>query len=179
MLTQLRAGREWQGIKKGTAQSWFGAWQAGELKSFFTRSMMRMPPMDLSDVAYKHFLVNGEVEKTLEARAGETVRARLVNASTATYYFIEFAGGSAKIITADGTDVQPVAPGRFLMATAETYDLLIKVPSGGAYELRATAQDGSGMSSLIIDYSQPRLFKHPASFLTSLLHAPCAKRNTP
>ncbi|CAN5718316.1 multicopper oxidase PcoA [soil metagenome] len=150
VLTQLRAGREWQGIKKGTAQSWLGAAQAGELKSFFMRSLTRMPPMDLSDVAYRHFLVNGQPVSSLEARAGETVRVRLVNASTVTYYFIEFAGGPVKIISADGGDVQPVSTGRFLISAAETYDLLVKVPSGGAYELRATAQDGSGQSSFFI-----------------------------
>ncbi|CAN5893285.1 hypothetical protein BH11VER1_BH11VER1_01380 [soil metagenome] len=150
VLTQLRAGREWQSIKKGTAQSVLGAVQAGEFKSFFMRSLTRMPPMDLSDVAYRHFLVNGQPVSSLEAKAGETVRVRLINASTATYYFIEFAGGPAKIISADGSDVQPVASGRFLMAIAETYDLLVKVPAGGAYELRATAQDGSGQSSFFI-----------------------------
>lgn len=150
VLTQLRAGREWQGIKKGTAQSWLGAWQKGALKSYFMRSLMRMPPMDLSDVAYRNFLVNGEPECSLEAKAGETVRLRLINASASTYYFIEFAGEPVKIIAADGMEVQPVAPGRFLMAIAETYDLLVKTPSGGAYELRATAQDGSGKSSFFI-----------------------------
>ncbi len=150
VLTQLRAGREWQGIKKGTAQSWLGAWQHKALGSYFKRSLMRMPPMDLSDVAYRHFLVNGEPESLLAAKAGETVRVRLINASASTYYFIEFAGGPVKIIAADGVDVQPVAPGRFMMAIAETYDLLVKVPAGGAYELRATAQDGSGKSSFFI-----------------------------
>ena len=150
VLTQLRAGREWQGIKKGTAQSWLGAWQHKALGSYFQRSLMRMPPMDLSDVAYRHFLVNGEPESSLAAKAGETVRVRLINASAGTYYFIEFAGGPVKIIAADGMDVQPVAPGRFMMAIAETYDLLVKVPAGGAYELRATAQDGSGKSSFFI-----------------------------
>lgn len=150
VLTQLRAGREWQGIKKGTAQSWLGAWQKGALKSYFMRSLMRMPPMDLSDVAYRNFLVNGDPESSLEAKAGEMVRLRLINASASTYYFIEYAGEPVKIIAADGMEVQPVAPGRFLMAIAETYDLLVKTPSGGAYELRATAQDGSGKSSFFI-----------------------------
>jgi FtsP/CotA-like multicopper oxidase with cupredoxin domain len=157
VLTQLRAGREWQGIKKGTAQSWLGAWQHKALGSYFKRSLMRMPPMDLSDVAYRHFLVNGEPESSLAAKAGETVRVRLINASAATYYFIEFAGGPVKIIAADGVDVQPVAPGRFMMAIAETYDLLVKVPAGGAYELRATTQDGSGKSSFFIGRGERRL----------------------
>lgn len=157
VLAQLRAGREWQGIKKGTAQSWLGAWQKGATKDYFMRSLNRMPPMDLSDVAYRFFLVNGSPESELAAKPGETVRVRLINASASTYYFIEFAGGPVKIVSADGVDVQPVAPGRFLMAIAETYDLLVKVPAGGAYELRATAQDGSGKSSFFIGSGERRL----------------------
>ncbi len=153
-LTQLRAGREWQQIKKGTAQSVTGAIKDGSFADYFKRSMMRMPPMDLSDIAYDSFLVNGRPTTTIEARAGETVRLRLINASAMTYYFIEFAGGPVKIIAADGMDVRPVSQGRFLMAIAETYDLQVKVPSGGAYELRATAQDGTGFTSIFIGNGQ-------------------------
>ncbi len=150
VLTQLRAGREWQQVKKGTAQSVSGAIHNNALGAYFKRSMMRMPPMDLSDVAYDAFLTNGKPEVTLSARAGQTVRVRLINSAAMTYYFIEFAGGPVKIVSADGTDVQPVGINRFMMAIAETYDLLIKVPAGGSYELRATAQDGTGHTSLFI-----------------------------
>lgn len=149
-LTQLRAGREWQQIKKGTAQSVSGALKDGSLGDYFKRSMMRMPPMDLSDIAYDRFLVNGKPSVSISAQPGETVRLRLINASAMTYYFIEFAGGPVRIIGADGMDVRPVSHGRFLMAIAETYDVQVKVPEGGAYELRATTQDGTGSSSIFI-----------------------------
>ena len=153
-LTQLRASRDWQQIKKGTAQSVTGAIKDGSFADYFKRSMMRMPPMDLSDIAYDNFLTNGKPTITVEARAGETVRLRLINASAMTYYFIEFAGGPVKIIAADGMDVRPVSQGRFLMAIAETYDLQVNVPSGGAYELRATAQDGTGATSVFVGTGQ-------------------------
>jgi hypothetical protein len=39
---------------------------------------------------------------------------------------------------------------RFLISVAETYDVIINVPDKGAYEFRATAQDGSGYTSLFI-----------------------------
>lgn len=153
-LTQLRAGREWQQIKKGTAQSVSGAIKDGSLGDYFKRSMMRMPPMDLSDIAYDRFLINGSPTASIPAQPGETVRLRLINASAMTYYFIEFAGGPVRIIGADGMDVQPVSHGRFLMAIAETYDIQVKAPKGGAYELRATSQDGTGSSSIFIGTGQ-------------------------
>ena len=52
------------------------------------------------------------------------------------------------IISADGQEVQPVEQQRFLIAVAETYDVLVKVPLNGAYELRATAHDASGYASV-------------------------------
>jgi len=169
VLGQLRAGREWQQIKKGTAQSIVGAIQHDALPDMVKRSMARMPPMDFSDVGYDAFLANGQPAAEFPAQPGETVRLRLINASAATYYHLDYAGGGMKIIAADGTDVQPVATGRFLMAIAETYDLLVKVPvQGGAWELRATTQDGTGHSSLFIgqgerhaapDVPKPNIYK--------------------
>lgn len=169
VLAQLRAGREWQQIKKGTAQSIVGAIQHNDLPNMVKRSMKRMPPMDFSDVAYDAFLANGKTAAEFPAQPGETVRLRLINASAASYYRLDYAGGPMQIINADGTDVQPVATGRFLFAIAETYDLLVKVPNkGGAWELRATAQDGSGHSSLFIgqgerhaapDVPKPNIYK--------------------
>ena len=172
VLAQLRAGREWQQIKKGTAQSIVGAIQHDALPDMVKRSMKRMPPMDFSDVGYDAFLANGKPAAEFPAQPGETVRLRLINASAASYYHVEYAGGPMKIIAADGTDVQPVATGRFLFAIAETYDLLVKVPQrGGAWELRATAQDGTGHSSLFIgqgerhtapDVPKPNVYKSMA-----------------
>ena len=78
------------------------------------------------------------------------MRLRFINAATATYFYLQFAGGPVQIVAADGKDVQPVDLDRFLMAIAETYDLLVTVPRDGAYELRATAQDGSGHTSIFI-----------------------------
>ncbi len=169
VLGQLRAGREWQQIKKGTAQSIVGAIQHDALPDMIKRSRSRMPAMDFSDVGYDAFLANGKPAAEFAARPGETLRLRMINASAASYYHLEYAGGPMKIIAADGTDVQPVATGRFLFAIAETYDLLVKVPkSGGAWELRATSQDGTGHSSLFIgqgerhaapDVPKPNVYK--------------------
>jgi hypothetical protein len=44
------------------------------------------------------------------------------------------------------------------MAIAETYDLIITIPASGEYELRATAQDGSGHASAFFGQGE----RHPA-----------------
>ena len=104
---------------------------------------MSLPGSDISDIYYDAFLANGKPADMLAANPGETVRVRIVNASASSYYYIQFAGteGKMRIVAADGQDVEPVEVDRFLIAIAETYDIVVEVPDPGSYELRATAQD--------------------------------------
>ncbi|MFC1491404.1 multicopper oxidase domain-containing protein [Nitrospinota bacterium] len=147
VLRTLKRGSEYYSIKKDSVQSLLGAIQNNALGDVFRRSLMRMPPMDVSDVAYDKFLANGSPETELNAQPGETVRLRIINASASTYFYLQFAGGPTEIVSADGMDVSPVKLDRMLMAIAETYDVLVRIPRSGAFEFRATAQDGSGHTS--------------------------------
>lgn len=54
------------------------------------------------------------------------------------------------VVAADGQDVMPFETDRLAIAVAETYDVVVKVPGEGAYELRATAHDGSGFVNALI-----------------------------
>ncbi len=149
VMKLLRRGSEWMGVEKKTSQSMLGAIKTGKLAEFWKREAMRMPPMDLSDVYYDAFLVNGKRSEELETRPGETVRLRVIAGSAMSFFYLQFAGGPVKIVTADGQPVQPLTMKKpLLIAVAETYDLIVKVPADGAYEFRATAQDGSGYASL-------------------------------
>ncbi|MEW6428789.1 MAG: multicopper oxidase domain-containing protein [Thermodesulfobacteriota bacterium] len=148
VLRTLKRGSDWFALEKGSAQSLFGAARLGMLADFFKRELQRMPAMDIADVAYDRFLANGRPAIRLDAEPGETVRLRLVDGSATTYFHLQFAGGPLTVIAADGPDVEPVRLDRLLIAVAETYDLLVRVPAGGAYELRATAHDGSGHASI-------------------------------
>ncbi|MCB2183824.1 MAG: multicopper oxidase domain-containing protein [Desulfobulbaceae bacterium] len=147
VLRTLKRGSEWYALEKGSAQSVFGALKMGMLDDFFIRELQRMPPMDISDVAYDRFLANGSPETTLKAHPGETIRLRLINGSATTFFLVEFAGGPMTIVSADGIAVEPLEKQRLLIGVAETYDLLIKTPSSGSYEFRATAHDSSAFSS--------------------------------
>ena len=59
VLRTLKRGSEWYSIKKGTAQSWDRVISHHAVKQRLKQSFKRMPPMDLSDVYYDRFLVNG------------------------------------------------------------------------------------------------------------------------
>ena len=143
----LLRGSDWYAYRKGTAQSLLGAYQAGKLGEYLDREKALVPPMDLSDVAYDAFLMNGQRSLRLPGKPGETVRVRLINAGAASYFYLDAATGPLRIVSADGQDVAPFEQRRLLIGPAETYDLLMKVPAEGSWELRATAQDGSGATS--------------------------------
>ncbi len=65
----LKRGSEWYTLRKGSGQSMLGAARLGMLGDYFSRELQRMPPMDLSDVAYDHFLVNSGPEQVLAAES--------------------------------------------------------------------------------------------------------------
>lgn len=158
VMRTLMSGNEWYEFKKGSIQSVTGAIKAGELDSFLEREKSRMPAMDVSDVAYDAFLANGKREFASGARNGETVRLRFVNAGASTYFYLQSATGPLKIVAADGPAVRPIRVKRLLVGMAETYDVLVSVPASGRWELRATAQDGSGHASIWLGQGEA----HPA-----------------
>lgn len=193
ILRLLKRGSEYFSVEKGTAQSLWGALRAGELASVFRRSLGRMPPMDLSDVAYDAFLVNGKPVTTIDAEPGERLRLRIVNAAASTYFYLGIAGRPFRVVAADGIDVQPFETDRLLMALAETYDVVVEVPEDGRLEFRATAQDGSGSASAWIgegpdrpaaDVPRPNLYAmrhgdHGAGHGPHETHAPALERHGP
>ncbi len=158
VLRWLKRGSEWPALQRGTSQSMFGAMRVGTLGDFWKRELLRMPPMDLSDVAYDRFLANGEPEHRIAAKPGQSVRVRIVDGSASTFFFLQFAGGPLTIVSADGQNVQPLKKARVLIGVAETYDVLVRPPGPGAYELRVTAHDGSAWASIWIGEGE----RHPA-----------------
>ncbi len=158
IMRTLNRESEWYEFKKGSMQSVTGAAKAGALKEFWQRERTRMPAMDISDVAYDAFLANGRESTTIPGKPGETVRVRFINAAAATYFYLQSANGPLRIVAADGPDVQPIQVRRLFIGMAETYDLLVTIPKTGKWELRATAQDGSGHASMWFGEGE----EHPA-----------------
>lgn len=151
VMKNLKRRTEWYAIKKGNDQPLNQIIKHRALGAYLTQSFNRMPPMDISDVYYQRFLINGkDTSRYDQFKPGETVRLRVINAAGATYFNVQFAGGPMQLVAADGIPVQPVSIGRMLMAIAETYDFIVTIPKSGAYELRASAQDGSGYASAFL-----------------------------
>ncbi len=160
ILKNLRKDGDYYTYKKGTMRSWFGAARAGGLGTYLDNEWTRMGGMDLSDVGYDAFLINGKRDlQLLDARAGETVRVRIINAAASSYFHVSLGQAPMKVISADGVDVEPVMAKDILVGMAETYDILFQVPEQRNYELRATSQDGTGFASAWIGMGENKAAK--------------------
>lgn len=150
ILRNLKRGNEWYQIKKKTAVPLSKAIANGGFLAQLKMWRDRMEGADIADVYYPAFLVNGEIlAEYPDFKPDEKVRIRLINASSSTYYWVDFGGGDPTIVSSDGVDVKPVKKNHFLFAIAETYDVIITIPEG-KLEIIATAQDGSGHSTIHI-----------------------------
>lgn len=152
VMRNLKRGTDYYPIKKNSVQSYVEAIGKGYFKDRLKTEWMRMPSMDISDVYYNRFFMNGKKESVFnETKPGDSLRLRIINGSASSYHWVQFAGGKMKIVEADGMPVQPVWVDKILVAIAETYDVIVRLPDEGmAYELRSTAQDISGYASLFL-----------------------------
>lgn len=160
ILRNLKKDGDYYQYKKDTIRSYFEAAKNGKLMNQFKNEWTRMGGMDLSDVGYDAFLINGKRDsQLLMAHKGETVRVRIINAAASSYFKVSLAGLPMKVISADGIDIQPVMTNEIFMGMAETYDVLFTLPENKNFELRATAQDGTGNASTFIGMGEKVLAK--------------------
>lgn len=152
VLSNLKMDGDYYAFKKKFYPSILGAIRAGAFWDYVKSEWTKMGPMDLSDVGYDAFLINGKQNKHLKnIKAGEKVRLRLINASASTYFYANLGDlFNFKVITKDGVEVQPVEVNEILVGIAETYDITFTMPEHKALEFKATAQDITGASSLIL-----------------------------
>ena len=151
ILKNLKRRSEWYSIRKGNSQSLNRIIRHKAVSAYLRQSMQKMAPMDISDVYYDRFLINGkDTIRYPDIRPGQTVRLRVINGGGSTYFHVNYAGGPMTLIAADGIAVQPVEVNRRLIGLGETYDFIVTVPPGGAFEVRASAQDGTGYATALL-----------------------------
>lgn len=144
----LHMATDWYGIKKGSTQNYWQALKEGYLKTKVTNEWKRMLAMDVSDVAYDRFLMNGRSVSQTPAQPGDKVRLRVINGSASTYFWLNFGGGKVTVVANDGKEVEPVEVDRLIIGVSETYDLLVTIPDRKQYEFQATSEDRIRTTSL-------------------------------
>ncbi|SDX77519.1 multicopper oxidase domain-containing protein [Flavobacterium degerlachei] len=151
----LHNASDWFAIKKGTTQSYAEAIRSGHFKTKFNNEWKRMLAMDVSDVYYDKFLINGQNESMAnvlgKSKAGDKVRLRVSNAGASSYFWLTYAGGKITVVANDGNDVEPVEVDRLIIGVSETYDVVVSIPADNtAYEFLATPEDRTKSASLYI-----------------------------
>jgi CopA family copper-resistance protein len=146
---RLRTGNDWFSIKKGSTQSYAEAIKQGYFKTKFINEWKRMKAMDVSDVYYDKFLLNGLPERDEpQFKAGDKVKLHVVDGGASSYFWLGYGGGKITVVGNDGNDMEPVEVDRLIIGPAETYDVIVTIPDNMSYEFRATSEDRTGYSSL-------------------------------
>jgi FtsP/CotA-like multicopper oxidase with cupredoxin domain len=148
----LHNANDWFAIKKNAVQSYAEAIKAGHFKTKLTNEWKRMLAMDVSDVYYDKFLINGTSESQLsQFKAGDKVRLRVSNGGASSYFWLTYAGGKMTVVANDGNDVEPVEVDRLIIGVSETYDVIVTIPAENtSYEFLATPEDRTKSASIYI-----------------------------
>ncbi len=153
----LHNASDWFAIKKGATQSYAEAIRAGHFTTKITNEWKRMLAMDVSDVYYDKFLINGKNESVFIPPVGDggatsnRIRLRIANGGASTNFWLSYAGGKITVVANDGNDVEPVEVDRLIIAVSETYDVVVTIPDNSrAYEFLVTPEDRTKSASLLL-----------------------------
>ncbi|QOW11427.1 copper oxidase [Kaistella flava (ex Peng et al. 2021)] len=140
---------DWWAIKKGTVQSYSEAIAKGHFGTKLLNEWKRMEAMDVSDVYYNNFLINGAVSSDYKnLKAGDKVHLRVANGGSSSYFWLNYGGGKITVIGNDGNEVEPVEVDRLIVGVSETYDIEVTIPENKSFEFRSTSEDRQGHASL-------------------------------
>jgi len=161
----LKSATDWFAIQKGTTQSYGEALFSGNLGTKLTNEWKRMNAMDVSDVYYDNFLINGKNQNEQpQFKAGDKVRLRIANGGASDYFWLTYSGGKITVVASDGNDMEPVEVDRLIIAVSETYDVVVTIPENKSYEFLVTPEDRTGSASLWLGSGE----KVPATKLPKL-----------
>ena len=158
----LRYATDWYAIKKKATQNYGQALREGKLGVKFVNEWKRIHAMDVSDVYYDNFLVNGKSEEAQpQLKKGDKIKLRIINGSASTYFWLNYEGGMITVVANDGKDVAPVTVDRLIVGVSETYDVVVTLPaSNTSYEFSATSEDRMGKASVWLGQGTKKPFEN-------------------
>lgn len=107
---------------------------------------------DTGDVDYPHYLINGRVPAApfvTEAKPGQRLRLRLINAGADTAFRVAVGGHRMTVTHADGFPVEPVEADSVLLGMGERYDVVVTV-GDGVFPVVASAEGKHGQAMALI-----------------------------
>ena len=128
------------------------------------------PLGDVGDIAYPYYLINGRVPQeplTLNGKAGQRVRIRLINAASDTLFRVALGDHVMTITHTDGFPVQPREARALYLAQGERVDILVTLGEG-VFPLVAAAEGKQGQGLILIRTgrgTRPAADVHPAELV--------------
>lgn len=113
---------------------------------------------DIGDVPFQSGLINGKGRApqdtttpltVMQVTRGETIRLRLINASSTYALRFQIDGHPLTVIASDGQPMQPVTVDNLPICVGERYDVLLKANQGGAHWIRAATLDGNEILAVL------------------------------
>jgi len=104
----------------------------------------------LLEPVYDGYAVNGRLYPAvapLEVKKGDRVKLRLMNASSATIYYLQLAGHAFVITHTDGRPIRPIETDVLRIGMGERYDVMFTANNPG-YWLLAASEEGFGEGQL-------------------------------
>ncbi len=108
--------------------------------------------MDLNDFNFDAYLANDRTlsdPEVIAVEKGGRVRLRIVNAASATTFWID-TGVPARLVAVDGHAIVPMPGTRFGMAMAQRLDIEIDLPGDGAFPVLALREGARERTGLIL-----------------------------
>ncbi len=113
-----------------------------------------MAKQDLNDVNYDAYLANRhtlENPQLIKVTPGDKIRLRIIDASSATNYWINTGELVGKLIAVDGQSIRPITKTLFQIAIAQRLDILLDVPKHeGQYPILAQIEGTKKQTGIIL-----------------------------
>lgn len=115
--------------------------------------MGAMGMQDLNDIEFDAFLAN---DRTLDdpeivtVDAGAPIRLRIINAASATSFWLDFGGVTAQVVAVDGNAISPIDGKLFPIASAQRLDIVVKVDAGTALPVIAQREGDTARTGVIL-----------------------------
>src|SRR3979409_949568 len=83
-------------------------------------------------------------------KPGGRVHLRLINAASATQFWIDLGALTGTVVSVDGHPVRPVRSTRLPLAIAQRLDVLIDLPGNGAYPILAQVEGKRAHTGIVL-----------------------------
>ena len=107
---------------------------------------------DAGDIAYPYYLINGRIPAaatTLNAKPGQRIRIRFINAGSDTAFRVALSGHSMTVTHTDGFPVVTTEVDALLIGMAERYDVIVTA-ADGVFPLVAAAEGKNAVARALL-----------------------------